>query len=165
MKRFRFLFLLLFIPLISFTIHKYYISLCEIEYVEDQKAIQIKLGLFIDDIELTLNKNHNSKLYLATDTEVENVDELYEEYLSNHFSLKVNNEDVSFTYLGKEYDDDIVRFYIEVLDVETLKSLEVKNTCLFKDFPDQQNIIKIKVNKLHKTFYFDKKNDKGLLKF
>lgn len=165
MKRFRYLFLFLFIPLVSFTIHKYYISLCEIEYVEEQKSIQIKLGLFIDDIELTLNKNHNATLYLATETEVENVDELYEEYLTRHFKLNVNNTEVSFTYIGKEYDDDIVRFYLEVSGIESLNSIEVQNICLFKDFPDQQNIIKIKVNKLHKTFYFDKKNDKGLLKF
>ena len=76
MKKFRFLFLLLFIPLVSFTVHKYYISLCEIEYVEEQKSIQIKLGLFIDDIELTLNKNHNSELYLATKTSREPVEEM-----------------------------------------------------------------------------------------
>ena len=165
MKKIRFLFLLLFIPLVSFTIHKYYISLCEIEYIEDQKSLQIKLALFIDDIELTLNKNHHTELYLATKTEAENVDELYEEYLIRHFKLKVNTSDVAFTYIGKEYDDDIVRFYLEVTDIETLKSLEIQNSCLLRDFQDQQNIIKIKVNKLHKTFYFDNKNDKDLLKF
>lgn len=165
MKQFKYVFLLLIIPLVSFTMHKYYISLCEIEYVEDQKSIQIKLALFIDDIELTLNKNYNTTLYLATETEADNIDDIYEEYLTRHFNLKANNVEVPFTYIGKEYDDDIVRFYLEVTDIETLISLEIKNTCLFRDFQDQQNIIKIKVNELHKTFYFDKKNDKGLLKF
>ena len=165
MKRCNYLFLFLIIPLLSFTLHKYYVSLCEIEYVEEQKSVQIKLALFIDDIELTLNKNHNTSLFLATNTEVDSIDKYYEDYLIRHFNIKVNNSEAPYTYIGKEYDDDIVRFYLEITNVKTLESIEIQNTCLFKDFPDQQNIIKIYANNTHKTFYFNKKNNKDLLKF
>lgn len=160
----KYLFTLLLLPLMAFTLHKYYVSLGEIEYVEEKEAVQIILGIFIDDLEVTLNKDHNTILNLATDNEAENTDEIFETYLNKHFKVTINDSLKSYTFIGKEYDDDIVRFYLEVTNVKTLKSIEITNTSLFRDFEDQQNIIKIKVNKLNKTFYLDKKNANCLLK-
>ncbi|SDX31140.1 hypothetical protein SAMN05444411_104180 [Lutibacter oricola] len=157
-------FLLITLPLLSFTLHKYYVSMCEIEYVQEQKSVQITLGLFIDDIEDTLDKDLNTVTNLATTSEIKNVDTLYYNYLKKHFNLTINNTVKNFTYIGKEYDDDIVRFYLEIENIEQLQQLEIKNTCLFNYFEEQQNIIKIKVKDYHKTFYLTKNNDKGLLK-
>jgi uncharacterized protein DUF6702 len=156
---------LLLIPLLAFTVHKYYISLCEIEYVKEQKSLQITVGMFIDDIEFTLNKNNNTILNLATKNEVEHIDNYYSEYLNNHFKVKVNNNIRPFIFIGKEYDDDIVRFYLEITDIKEIASIEISNTSLFRDFENQQNIIKINANNKHKTFYLNRKNDKGLLNF
>lgn len=163
MKLHKYLSLFLLVPLFAFTPHKYYISLCEIEYNEEQKSIQIILGLFIDDIEFSLNKDHNLKLNLNTKTEIEGVDKYFEEYLNNHFKTIVNNELKSYQFIGKEYDDDIVRFYLEIPQIEQLNSIEVFNTNLIRDFEEQQNIIKIRVKDLDKTFYLDKKNANCLL--
>ena len=157
--------LFLVIPLCAFTIHKYYISLCEIEYLEDQQSIQIVMGMFIDDLEFTLNKNHATNLYLATPDEAKNVDNYYEKYLNEHFNIIVNDRAESYEYIGNEYDGDIVRFYLEITDVEQLKSIEIINTSLFRDFEAQLNIIKVKVKNFHKTFYLNRKNDKGMLNF
>lgn len=165
MKLLRFLSISLLIPLFAFSMHKYYISLCEIEYVKDEQSIQIILGLFIDDIEVTLNKNNDTNLYLSTDKERDNVDELFHKYLTKHFKLEINNELKSFKYIGKEYDDDIVRFYLEITNIEELNSISIYNTSLFRDFPDQQNIIKINANKIHNTFYLTKENPNCLLNF
>jgi len=160
-----YLLILFIIPLTAFSVHKYYISLCEIEHVKAQNSVQITLGMFIDDIELTLNKIYNTKLNLATENEFTSIDEYFEEYLNKHFFITVNNEKKTYEYIGKEYDDDIVRFYLEIADVQKINSISVKNISLFKDFEDQQNIIKIKANQKNKTFYLNKQNDKGLLKF
>jgi len=165
MKFTKFLLLFLLIPLVAFTLHKYYISLCEIEYIEDQKSLQITLGMFIDDIEFTLNKDYNTNLNLATKSEASNIDEYYKTYLNNHFKISVNNNAKTFIYIGKEYDDEIVRFYLEIINIKTLKSIEVTNTSLLRDFENQENIIKIKANNVHKTLYLNRKNDKGLLNF
>ncbi|UMB61338.1 hypothetical protein MHL31_03830 [Lutibacter sp. A80] len=165
MKIKNYLFLVLIIPLLSFTMHKYYLSLCEIEYVEEKQSIQIIIGFFIDDIELTLNKDNNTKLKLATKDEAPNIDQYFETYLNNNFKLAVNNNSASYTYIGKEYDDDIVRFYLEITDVKVLNSIDIYNTCLIRDFEDQQNIIKIYANNIQKTFYLNNKTLKALLKF
>lgn len=153
------------LPFFSFTMHKYYVSLCEVEYLPEREVMQISLGLFIDDIELTLNKDYGKTLKLATPQEAENIDEMYLKYLNEHFRLVLNGTATPYTYIGKEYDDDIVRFYLEVPNLSELNSFEVYNRCLLRDFDDQLNIIKLKVKNYHKTFYLSKKNDKGLLKF
>lgn len=165
MKINKFLTLLLVVPLLAFSLHKYYISLCEIEYIEEQQSLQITLGIFIDDIELTLNKDYNKILNIATKQEVDSIDTYYKKYLNKHFQISANNKLQSYTYIGKEYDGDIVRFYLEVSNILHLTSIEIINTSLFRDFKDQQNIIKINANNIHKTFYLTRKNDKGLLKF
>ncbi len=165
MKLKNYLFFFLLVPLFAFSIHKYYLSLCEIEYVKEKKSIQIIIGFFIDDIEFTLNRDYNTILKIATKEEFESIDESFETYLNEHLEFTINNKLVPYQYIGKEYDDDIVRFYLEITDVQTLKTLEITNTCLIRDFEDQQNIIKISANKKHKTFYLNKKTHKGLLKF
>ncbi|SNR37321.1 DUF6702 family protein [Lutibacter flavus] len=165
MKKVKFIYLLLILPLFAFTMHKYYISLCEIEYVESQQAVQITLGMFIDDIEYTLNQDNNTELKIATKNEVSTIDEYFENYLNTHFKISINNKIQGYTYIGKEYDDDIVRFYLEITDIRKLNSIEVTNTSLIKYFDQQQNIIKIKANKKNKTYYLDKKTYKCLLKF
>lgn len=164
MKLSKYLSTLLLVPLLAFTMHKYYLSLCEIEYIEEQQSIQIILGIFIDDLEVVLNKEHQLKLNLGTKNEDPNSDEYYQTYLNTHFKVIANNKLSPYQYIGKEYDDDIVRFYLEIQNIEQLESIEVFNNCLTKEFEDQQNIIKIKVNKLHKTFYLNKNNANCLLK-
>ena len=68
-------------------------------------------------------------------------------------------------YIGKEYDGDIVRFYLEINSIKVLKSIEVTNNILIQEFDNQKNIVKIKVKDFNKTFYLNKSNDKSLLKF
>lgn len=160
----KFITILLILPLFAFTMHKYYVSLCEIEYKETQQSLQITLGVTIEDLEFTLNKNSGKQLNLASKIEVENIGAYYKKYLNEHLIIAVNGKNMAYKYLGKEYDGDIVRFYIEITDIKELKSIEVTNNILIENFADQKNIIKLKVKDLHKTFYLTKSNDKCILK-
>ena len=157
--------ILVTLPLLAFTMHKYYVSLCEIEYIGAQQSLQVTLGANLEDLEFTLNKNSGKQLNLASKTEIENVDTYYKKYLEEHLSIAVNSKNMTYKYLGKEYDGEVVRFYLEINDVKELKSIEVTNNILIENFPDQKNIIKIKVKNFNKTFYLSKSNDKSSLKF
>lgn len=157
--------ILLALPLFAFTMHKYYVSLCEIEYLKEKQSIQITLGVFIEDIEFTLNKTSGKQLNLASKTEVGNIDDYYKKYLQEHLQISVNGKNQLFKYIGKEYDGDIARFYLEITDIKELKSIEVFNNILTEDFIDQKNIVKIKVKDFNKTFYLNKSDLKSLLKF
>ena len=161
----KFVLILVALPLLAFSIHKYYVSLCEIEYIAAQQSLQITLGVNIEDLEFTLDKNSGKQLNMADKTEIENIDAYFKKYLEEHLFIAVNSKNRAYKYLGKEYDVDVVRFYLEIGDIKELKSIEVTNNILIENFPDQKNIVKIKVKDFNKTFYLSKSNDKDLLKF
>lgn len=159
------LFLLISISFLSFNVHKYYIALTEITYKNDTKAVQMIMNVFIDDIEKTINEEYQVNLQLTTKNELKNTDEYFYKYLKEHFKINVNNTPINYNFVGKEYDGDIVYFYLEATNVSNPTSISVQNTVLLKHFPEQQNLIKATINKERKSLFLDKKNDKGLLKF
>ena len=54
-------------------------------------------------------------------------------------------------FIGKEYDGDIMRCYLEVEGVKNIQSFEISNKILFDLFEEQQNIIKTKINSKEKS--------------
>lgn len=157
--------LLLIIPIFSFTTHKYYIALTEIEFKEDTRSVQMIMNVFMDDIEHTINKEYTINAELSNPKEINNVDDYFKKYLNDHFEVAINSLPRKYKYIGKEYKDNIVFFYLEIENVSTLKSIEIKNDLLIKYFPEQQNLIKIKINKNRKSLFLTQKKPKGLLNF
>ncbi len=159
---------LIVLPLFAFTaIHKFYISVTNIEYSKKDKALQITSRIFVDDIEDLLEERYEIAPKLDTEQELDNVNTYIDRYLSGHLIVKINGEPVNFDFLGKEYDDDIMKCYMEIPGIERqdITSIEVINRTLFDMFPEQQNIVHIKLDDNRKSFILIKGNDKGLLNF
>jgi hypothetical protein len=159
------LLLLVALPLLSFTAHKYYLSLTQINYKNEAKAVQIIINVFMDDIELALNKDYDIDLQLTTKRELENNDIYFEKYLKNKLNFKVDGKAKNFNYLGKEYDGDLVFFYLEIENINEVNSIGVSNQLLLEHFPEQQNLIKSKVGKKNKSVLLTKDESSTLLKF
>ncbi|WP_028888952.1 DUF6702 family protein [Tenacibaculum ovolyticum] len=159
------LILFFILPLLSFGIHKYYISLTEIAYKEKTKSVQMIMNVFMDDIETAINKDYKVNLQLTTKDELKKTDSLFLNYLNKHFKVKINSKEVNYRFIGKEYDGDIVYFYLEIENVLNPKSIEIENDVLIEHFPEQQNLVKVSLKDQRKSLFLDKKNDKGLLKF
>ena len=153
------------IPLFAFGLHKYYISLTKIDFIEKEKSVQITMRFFIDDIEKTLESRYELELELATEKENEKSDMYLEKYISSKFEVIINQNITTYKYLGKEYENDIVFFYMEINDIEVINQISVQNRMLFEDFPDQQNFVKTNINNSKKTFILRKENDKEMLNF
>jgi hypothetical protein len=156
---------LLLIPLLSSTAHKYYLSMTQIEYSEEQQSLQIIINVFMDDIELAVNSEYDVDLQLTTKREPKNSGEYFEKYLNETLKFKLQDTEVSYTYLGQEYEGDLVYFYLEIPKVSNPQSIEIYNTILVKYFEDQQNVVKMKVGKKRRSEILNKSNDKALLKF
>lgn len=160
------LLVLLILPLFAFTTaHKYYVSVTQIDYVKEKKAIQITSRIFIDDFERLLQERYDDKIILDTGKDEKQIDFYIEKYIKSKFLIKVNGALVNYKFLGKEYENDIVYCYIEIEDVEDVKSFEVENRILFDIFSDQKNVVRTFINSKHKTFVLIPENDKGLLNF
>lgn len=166
MNRLKIVLLLAAFSFLSFTsLHKYYISVTQIEYVKKKKSIQIISRLFIDDLENALRHNYDENITLDENNEASNIDSYVEKYINKNMVIAINNSPVQFQYIGKEYDGDIVRCYVEVVGVESVMFFFVSNKMLFDVCSDQQNIVKTKINSKQKSLILTNKKDSALLKF
>lgn len=160
------LLILFVIPLLAFSsIHKYYISVTQIEYVKDKQSVQIITRVFLDDFESVLRERYDESITLDESNETPRVNLYIERYLSNKIKIKINGADASFVFIGKEYDLDVMKCYLEIEGVESIESFEITNTVLFDMFEDQQNIIKTKVNSKQKSFILVVQNNNAVLNF
>ena len=165
MKEVKIIFLILIIPLFSFGLHKYYISLTKIDFVEKEKSIQITMRFFIDDIEKTLENRYEIDLELATNKENKKANIYLERYIASKFEVIINQNVKLYKFLGKEYENDVVFFYLEITDIEMINQISIQNRMLFEEFPDQENFVKLDINNSKKTFVLRKENDKEMLNF
>ncbi len=167
MKLFKILFIFfLLLPLTAGKAHKFYVSTTQVEYVKEEQSLQIITKVFIDDIEAVLRKRYNKpEIQLASKKETDEDARLIKQYLLKKLKIKVNGKPVTLHYLGKEYDIDILNAYLEVTNVSALETIEIENTMLTEEFPEQQNIIHLKYNKTRESLILTKDNPKGLLKF
>lgn len=151
---------------VSFSAHKFYVSVTQVNYSESDKSLQITTRIFIDDFEDALKKKYGKTLKLATPDELPDSNVFINEYLLQNLAIRINGKSVMPVFLGKEYENDVIKCYLEVehIQLKKLKSIEIKNRILFESFDDQNNIVHFKINKLRKSFSLYRENDKGLLK-
>jgi len=165
MNKFSTGFILLLIPLFAFTMHKYYLSSTKIEYKKESKTIQITMRFFIDDLQETINSTYSKDVELALPNEPKEIDSLIINYVSKKLEVIINTNKKAYSFLGKEYNNDEIYIYLEIENVELINLIEIKNNMLMEIFPEQQNIIKLYINDLKKTFLLTKQKDKDSLKF
>ena len=166
MKVFKFLIIIFIIPLFAFTsMHKYYISVTQINYVKEKESVQIISRLFIDDFENALKTNYDENILLAEKDEAKIIDTYMQRYLQDKIKLRINNKAVTFNFIGKEYEGDIVRCYLEVEHVKSIESFSITNSVLFDLQKDQQNIVKTNINSNNKSVILTYDNPNALLKF
>ena len=139
------LFLLIGLSWNSTLIHDFHLSKTQIEFNEEEKALQITMHLYIDDLEEALRQTGADKLFICTKKETEDAERHMFNYLKNQFQLKVNGQAVAYTFLGKEVSEDLMGVWcsLEILEVESLTQLEVKNSILLEIFDDQKNVTQI----------------------
>ena len=102
---------------------------------------------------------------MGGEKETEAVAEFLKEYVLQKLAVEVNGKPVTLHYLGHEYDNDLVKTYIEVKGVSELNSISVENKMLMELFEEQQNIIHVKRFKKRKSLVLEADNPKGLLNF
>jgi hypothetical protein len=158
--------LLLLLPLFAFTIvHKFYVSVTNIEYYEKEDALQITSRLFTDDFEKVLEERYEINAQLATPEELSTADGFIQKYFQARFLVKINGQDVPFQFLGKQFDNDLMICYLEIprIKLEQVKSIEIQNELLMDLFEEQKNILHFKIKDQKKSFVLIRENNKGML--
>lgn len=142
----------LFIVLLSsFGAHKFYVSIYQVDFVPEKKRVEITARIFMDDLNLALEKEFKIKTTLGEKSETTQDVELLKKYLAKHLRVFIDGKEKQVAFLSKEIDNNVVIVYMKITDIKKFNSFKIHNNALLDLYPDQQNIIQT-------NFYNNKKN-------
>lgn len=131
---------------VLFYLHPIHVSVTEIEFDKADKALEIMMRVFIDDLELTLrNSTNNPELDILNPPKETSVDKLMDEYLKTHFKISLDNQSRKTHYLGHEREGEAFVFFIEVRDVQQWNTITIRNDIIMSTYDDQSNLVHVYV--------------------
>lgn len=126
--------------------HKFYVSIYRIDFSSEKKRLEITSRIFVDDLNLAIERKYGRKVMFGEPSESAADVELMKKYLASHFVVKINGKDRPMEFLSHEYESNVIICYFRITGIDRVKSLEIRNTALTDYVTDQQNIIQTAVN-------------------
>jgi hypothetical protein len=125
-------------------LHPIHLSVSEINYSEKDKALQITSRIFLDDLELSIQKQLNKPdLDLLEPGKDLTTEKLISDYVLQHLSVKLDGKIQKLNFLGFEREDPAVICYIEIENVKKFKTIEIKNDVIMETHNDQSNLVHV----------------------
>ena len=167
MKKKGFLLLLgvLLLTLSSFGVHKFYVSIYQINFAPEKKMLQITSRIFMDDLNFVLEKKFKKRVNIGEPNESEEDVSMMKKYIEEHFSIKINGKPKEIHFLSKEIDNNVVVCYFKITAISKITSIEIHNKVLLDLNSDQQNIIQTNINGKKKSLMFEGDSFTEILKF
>lgn len=157
--------LFLFCIVTSFTMHKFYVSVTQIDYVAKKNRVEITSRIFIDDLNKVLEKKYNKKIHLASNREIPEAKDLVKKYLKDKMSVSINNKPVEMQFLSTEIDNDVLICYLKVSFSEKITTFGFENSILTEMFSDQQNLLHTDINNEKSSYLLTNSERTAFLKF
>lgn len=145
--------------------HKFYLSLTDIVYDQQKERLEITSDVFIDDFQNLLEKRYQRNFLLVEGYEFNYTKKFIKKYLADKFSIRLESNQKQVKYLGKQYRDDKLRFYLYVNNVKPFDQIQITNKILMDLFEDQKNMIHVNNGSITKSLLLEKGRAEGLLKF
>lgn len=125
-------------------LHPLHVSVTEIEFDEKDKALEIMMRVFIDDMEQTLREKLNQpELDILEPKNGQTTDQMVSTYLKDHFKITLDNKPQKTNYLGHEREGEAFIFYIEVSNVKKWKTIQILNDIITETHEDQSNLVHV----------------------
>ena len=145
--------------------HDYYFSSTTIEHDNHNKSLEITSTYYTDDLEKAVEKQYNIELHLGTKKEHKEADMYINQYFKENFKLVIDGKEVEYEYIGKEIEIEKTYNYIEIMDIPSLKKINIESRMLFNIARTQENIFKVKNNNTTKSITLYYKRPKGDIVF
>jgi hypothetical protein len=155
---------LVIIGFCSFEIHKFYVSIYQINFNQKNKRLEITSRIFVDDLNTILLKKYDQKTHLGETAETPEDLILMKKYILDNLSVKINGQKKTINFLIKEMETNVLVCYYNIKDISSIKTFEIQNTCLLDLNADQQNIIQTTFYGKKETLLLTPSTIKGFLK-
>ncbi len=143
--------------------HEFYLSRCEMSIGDSR--VEASLHVFIDDLELALEKIGHDSLFLGGSGEAEYADRIIEKYLDEKILLNGVKATDRWKVLGKEMSDDLQAFWIHFYTEEISESINyIEIDLLTECYQDQKNILIVESSEGKSHFLLTKSKNTATLK-
>jgi hypothetical protein len=141
-----------FVGFSSFVLHKFYVSVTQVDYLPAKKRIEITSRIFIDDLEKALTKKHKRKLNISASNELPEAEQWIVSYINEKIKISINNKPQKIEYLAKDIEGDVIIIYSKIANSKKINTFEIYNSLLTETFQDQQNIVHTNIKGNKKSF-------------
>lgn len=150
--------------------HPIHLAITDIAYSEKEKALQVVHKIFVDDLELHIEEKAKSsgqeiRLHLNTPKEHPMADSVLQDYLSEHFQVKINGKKGKSIFVGKEYENGAVWIYAEYPNLPKPKQLDIQDNLLLDLYDDQNNLVNLEVSGKKGSLRFRKGYTQDIVSF
>ncbi len=156
--------LLFFVGLTSMDVHRFYVAIYQIDFVPQKKRVEITTRIFMDDLNDAVSKAYKKSTNIGTEKETPEDITLMKKYLAQNFKLVINGKPVTYNYLSREVESNVVICYFSIKEVAKVTTLEVQNSLLTEVHSEQQNIIQFNNNGKKQNLLLSSGITKGMLK-
>jgi hypothetical protein len=156
---------LLFLTLTSFSAHKFYVALYQVNYAPEKKMLQITTRIFVDDLNTSIGKKYQKKINLGSEKETDEDLIFFKKYFNEKFNIKVNGQVKPIHFISKEMEGDVLICYFSIKEIQKINSIEIYNAVITEGNSEQQNIMHFSVNDVKNTLLFTESTSKGVLKY
>ena len=112
-----------------------------------------------------MQERYDETLIVDPDADQEKLDKYLSKYLSQKIEITVNGTSQKLVFIGKEYEDDYVVCYIEASDIQSIKSVKIKNTLLMDLYKEQKNMVHTNILGKKKSLLLQDGKTQALLNF
>ncbi len=136
--------------------HPLHVSTTEINYNIENLSLEIAIKVFAEDIESALETVGQYRIYSNLAKKEKQKEQLMITYLNKHFIVWINQKKQDLGYIGHEYEDEFIWFYVEIQNIDVDEIMTIQQTIFMDLFPDQSNHIYYSREEIKKTFVFNR---------
>jgi len=158
--------LILFLNVFSF--HPVHLTITNVEYNIKTKKIDISFRIFVDDFEKILNTKNNTILNIGKKNEQKKTNKYINEYIYEHFSLKINNSEIKSRKIllkKREIKDLTIWLNYSIDYSHEITKVEIFNSLLTDLYKDQKNLLIFTYKNKQTPLQFNSKQYNKTIKF
>jgi len=144
-------------------IHPFYVSVCEIYHNPNTEALEISMKIFIDDLEVAIQKSANPSFKISEGADKNLIENEIEKYLENKFLIEIDSKIPEKKLIGYELDSDAIICYIEIKKIKQISNIKIYNSILTEVYEDQINLTHFQYKDQLKSLKTTKINPEGTI--
>ncbi|WP_448213723.1 DUF6702 family protein [Colwellia sp. MEBiC06753] len=139
--------------------HKYFFAITDISYNNQAQRLEIIHQLTAHDVENAIARINDTHF----NPEHPQYELFIQQYVTDHFNLSQENQQLPITWIGVENKLDKIYVYQEVSLNKFLIPLVVKNDLLVDTYPKQVNTVNFENNDFQVSLTFNKSQQVGTI--